>query len=179
MVVSSLLPIEPTPDSPLFRASVTSLDAAAHSAKRFAKHAYVKAQAVADLLAQLELAEEELYDALELITRHLTSGNEGHDVLARSSNGSSSSRDVPPGIDLSDNPSGEVSMVEEVSMEAMRGARRRARDHRRSEREKLEHLVQSKLRALRSDIKDRHVGDGRALQALEVSHGRALRLSCS
>lgn len=155
----SLLPIEPTSDSPLFRASVASLDAAAHSAKRFAKHASVKAQVVADLLVQLEQAEEELYDAMELITRHLTSGNEGHDILARASNGG----------DTSEDSSGEFALVEEVGMEAMRGARRRARDHRRSERDKLEHLVQSKLRALRSDIKDRHVGDGRALQALDVS----------
>lgn len=152
------LPTQPVPDSPLFRASLSSLDDRAHTLKKLSKLASTKAQIVSDLLQQLEIAEDELFNVLELLGGHLTAGEDGQ---------GDSTDAYGAGGDASRHGYAFGQRVTGKAMDAMRGTRSWAKHHRIAERERLDTLVISKLRTFRTDIKDRHVGGGRALQVFD------------
>jgi hypothetical protein len=142
------LPIEPAADSPVFRASLTALDAKASAIRKTCKNALQAAQAVHELLEKLEAAESELFDTLDSLKRHIvqvdTKGTAGQD-----------------GSGLADD------VVRDLKAWKM--------NERAEERQRLDTLVTSRVRALRADMKLKGVGGGGTLSSFEVCQAALLR----
>jgi hypothetical protein len=139
--MSTELPIEPVSDSPVFRASLSSLDTKASAIRKTCKNALQAAQLVHDLLEKLETAESELFDTLDVLKRQIvkvdTKGTTGLDHAG---------------------PGGEL--VRDLKAWKM--------NERTEERQRLEKLVTSRIRALRADMKVKGIGGGGTLNAFEV-----------
>ena len=143
------LPQEPLEDSPVFRASLSSLDHRTHAVKSACKTSLLQAIALQELLAQVDQAEDELYRSLSALGRCVDGGS----GTARGS------ADESP-FDLE-------------------GFRAWKAKRRQEEMERLNTLVIARLRGLRSDIKMRGTGGGGALSKFEVSMTIARSRKCS
>jgi hypothetical protein len=122
------LPIEPTGDSPVFRASLSSLDHRAHALKSSCKATLIKATALRELLGQVEQVEDALFSELSNLGKHLNGGDRRD-----------WKKSGPLGADPFD----------------VEGYRIWKLKRRQEEIERLDTLVISRLRALRSDLKMR------------------------
>ncbi len=146
MAADPQLPLEPVGDSPLFRASLSSLDHRTHAIKSSCKATLVKAMALRDLLHQVEQAEDALFSELSNLGRHIDG-------------------------DRREWKSGGSWHASPFDVEGYRAWKLKRR---RDETEQVDTLVISKLRALRSDIKMRGTGGGGALAKFEVSVAKSV-----
>jgi hypothetical protein len=135
------LPIEPAVDSPVFRASLTALDAKASAIRKTCKNALQAAQAVHELLDKLEVAESELFDTLDTLKRHIVP------------------KDTKGTIGLDQAGSGD---------DFVRDLKAWKLNERTEERQRLDTLVTCRVRALRADMKLKGIGGGGTLSSFEV-----------
>lgn len=138
----SELPVEPAVDSPVFRASLTALDAKASAIRKTCKNALQAAQTVHDLLEKLELAESDLFDSLDLLKRQI--------VLI-------DSKGVSTGVEQTRTADGVVRDLKAWKL-----------NERTEERQRLDALVISRMRALKTEMKSKGVGAGGSLNTFEV-----------
>lgn len=136
------LPIEPAADSPVFRASLTALDVKACAIRKTCKNALQAAQSVHDLLEKLELAESDLYDSLDLLRRQIVQVD---------------AKGALTGLDQTATADGVVRDLKAWKI-----------NDRTGERQRLDVLVTSRVRALKAEMKAKGVGAGGTLSAFEV-----------
>jgi hypothetical protein len=136
------LPVEPVVDSPVFRASLTALDAKATAIRKTCKNVLQAAQSVHDLLEKLELAESELFDSLDQLRRQIVP------VEAK-------------GISSGVEQTGTADSV-------VRDLKAWKVNERTEERQRLEVLVTSRVKALKVEMKAKGVGAGGLLNTFEV-----------
>lgn len=136
------LPIDPVVDSPVFRASLASLDAKSQIIQKKCKNALQAALAVSELLKKLEAAESELFDTLDELKQQIvkvdSKGKDGHEQSQA-----------------------EAGIVKDLRAWKMA--------ERMEERQQLETLVTSRVKALQMDLKVKGLGGGGALNSFEVS----------
>lgn len=76
-MASPPLPLDPQPDSPIFRASLSSLDHRTHTVKAACKAALQHAAHLRELLLQVQQAEGELVRSLGDVCRHVSGQSAG------------------------------------------------------------------------------------------------------
>lgn len=145
------LPIEPAADSPVFRASLTALDAKASAIRKTCKNALQAAQAVHDLLEKLEIAESELFDTLDSLKRHIVQGD-------------------TKGTADQDHAGSADDVVRDLKAWKM--------NERTEERQRLDALVTCRVRALRADMKGKGIGGGGTLSSFEVRQTASVLIYC-
>ena len=154
-----MLDIEVPKDTPLFRASLSNLEHRAHLLSKSCKSTLLSAQQVVDCLEALRKAEGILLEDLERLDGLLSSGS-----------GSGSSKDDgeehfdvdgATGASGSKNTDSGAGVVSDVKSWLTR--------RREEEKERLEGVLMSRLRGLKSHLKGRGVGNGVALGGFEVS----------
>jgi hypothetical protein len=154
-----MLDIEIPKDTPLFRASLSNLEHRAHLLSNSCKSTLLSAQQVVDCLEALKKAEGVLLEDLERLDGLLSSGS-----------GSGSNKDdgeehfdVDGATGASDtkNTDSGAGVVRDVKSWLIR--------RREEEKERLEGVLMSRLRGLKSHLKGRGVGNGVALGGFEVS----------
>lgn len=136
------LPVEPVVDSPVFRASLTALDAKATAVRKTCKNVLQAAQSVRDLLEKLELAESELFDSLDQLRRQIIP------VEAKG---------FPGGVEQTG-----------IADSVVRDLKAWKVNERTEERQRLEVLVTSRVKALKVEMKAKGVGAGGILNTFEV-----------
>ncbi|KAJ9122342.1 hypothetical protein QFC22_001763 [Naganishia vaughanmartiniae] len=138
--MASDLPIDPVVDSPVFRASLASLDAKTHTIQKKCKNALQAALAVSELLEKLEAAESELFDTLDELKQQIVKvDSKGKDGL--------------------EHTQAEAGVVKDLKAWK--------RGERMEERQQLETLVTSRVKALQMDFKAKGLGGGGALNTFE------------
>jgi hypothetical protein len=154
-----MLDIEIPKDTPLFRASLSNLEHRAHLLSKSCKSTLLSAQQVVDCLEALRKAEGALLEDLERLDGLLSSGS-----------GSGSSMDdgeeqvdadCTTGASATKNTDSGSGVVSDVKSWLIR--------RREEEKERLEGVLMSRLRGLKSHLKGRGVGNGVALGGFEVS----------
>ncbi|KAJ9095360.1 hypothetical protein QFC19_007604 [Naganishia cerealis] len=134
------LPIEPVDDSPVFRASLAGLDAKAYAVRKTCKTALQAAHTVYELLEKLEAAEAELFETLDTLKQQIVK------VDAKGKDGHNHTRD-------------ETGVVKDLRAWKM--------NERMEERQQLETLVTSRIKAIQTDLKSKGLGGGGALNTFE------------
>ncbi|KAJ9100614.1 hypothetical protein QFC21_003658 [Naganishia friedmannii] len=134
------LPIDPVVDSPVFRASLASLDAKTQIIQKKCKNALQAALVVSELLEKLQAAETELFDSLDELKQQIvkvdSKGKDGHEQSQA-----------------------EAGVVKDLRAWKM--------GERMEERQQLETLVTSRVKALQLDLKVKGLGGGGALNTFE------------
>ncbi|GHJ87273.1 hypothetical protein NliqN6_3675 [Naganishia liquefaciens] len=133
----SELPVEPAVDSPVFRASLTALDVKACAVRKTCKNALQAAQTVHDLLEKLEAAESDLFESLDLLKRQIVPVD-------------------PKSIEQTGAADGVVGDLKAWKMK-----------ERTDERQRLDSLVISRIRALKTEMKSKGIGAGGSLGIFE------------
>ncbi|WVO16606.1 hypothetical protein L204_104285 [Cryptococcus depauperatus] len=121
----SIMPIQPMPDSLLFKHTLSALDASAITLKRFSKNVLAYAAVVHTLSEQLEKAEDDLFGAVGELSRWLETG---YDIQAKE---------------------------KKQSVWEDHGIRKFSRDKRRREREEMEVRVEQSLKDVKAHLKRR------------------------
>lgn len=164
-----MLDIEVPKDTPLFRASLSNLEHRAHLLSKSCKSTLLSAQQVVDCLEALRKAEGVLLEDLERLDGLLSSGSgsgsskdDGEEkVDADGATGSSDTKNTNSG----------AGVVSDVKSWLIR--------RREEEKERLEGVLMSRLRGLKSHLKGRGVGNGVALGGFEVSSKWMIESGCS
>jgi hypothetical protein len=163
-----MLDIEIPKDTPLFRASLSNLEHRAHLLSKSCKSTLLSAQQVVDCLEALRKAEGALLEDLERLDGLLSSGS-----------GSGSNKDdgeehfdVDGATGASDtkNTDSGAGVVRDVKSWLIR--------RREEEKERLEGVLMSRLRGLKSHLKGRGVGNGVALGGFEVNLNWTIGSGC-